>query len=303
MYIRCLVCRGVTWVESDCRQQCVVACSNCCHPLRLRNVTTQDSHNRFEDAVCFAEASKIDLPSANSVLLGIMSLREALSIQGRSIPVPTGSPSPMEIAADEALRTLEQERTQRALALAAKNQPSLPEKHPRAALFAALGMFLAAIALSVLGWNFWATEIASARALEDRNREPTQLASSDDQPVTRVDRTVRLRRNGEDQVVQIIGRTPGDVLRRFCAVSGEPGQYEPVELATTNPHRIGARVGIVRNFQDLSQSYAIWIQQRRRDRRWIAGTGEEPLKPFMLDYDRVGDIRVEITKDTTNPSG
>lgn len=303
MYIRCFVCRGVTWVEGDCRQQCVIDCSNCCHPLQLRNVTTQDSQKRFEDAVCFAEASRIDLPSANSVLLGIMTLREALAIQGKSTPLPTGSPSTMEIAADEALRSLEQERAKRALALAAKDQPGIIEKHSRVALFAALGMLLATAALSLVGWNSWDKEIAAARALENRSPGTPRVESSPDQPEARAGTATSLRRNREEQVVQIIGRTPEDVLRRFCAIMGEPGQYEPLELATTNPHRIGARVGIVRNFQDLSQSYAIWIQQRRKDRRWIAGTGKEPLKPFALDNDRLGDIRVEVAKDESNPSG
>ena len=306
MFIRCLSCRGVTWVEGDCRQYNVLDCSNCSHAIQLRNVTTQDAKTRFEDAVCFAETSGIDLPSANSVLLGVMTLREALSIQGKSTPLPSDSPSTMELAANEALRSLEQQRAKRSVVKLVAIQPRIPENHSRAALFAAFGMLAASIVLGVVGWNNWSKEIESARAMESRHaaKDPG-TTPADTTAVQQQDRTrplARVRQDRDARVVQVIGRTPESVLRAFCAESGEPGRYEPLELASTKPHRIGARVGILRDYQDLSRSYAIWIQQRRTDRRWVAGSGKEPLKPFAVDSDRVGETKVELSADEPDRS-
>lgn len=80
MYLRCARCQATTWIATyePVGQQDVV-CQTCGREYRLavNDQLAGSSREQYEYAVRFAETHLIDLPSAYSVLLGIMSVEEA----------------------------------------------------------------------------------------------------------------------------------------------------------------------------------------------------------------------------------
>ena len=111
MYLRCFSCKGVTWVDGPEMPDRLTCCA-CSGALILSKARPNITESFFEDAMRFAEASGIDLPSANSILTGVMTLSEALSIQGQHHVAPSGV-SEVDVAAEQALRAVEEKRALR----------------------------------------------------------------------------------------------------------------------------------------------------------------------------------------------
>lgn len=89
MYIRCLDCQSSTWIESvepgSAAQH--VSCRTCGREYAL-NVPADlgaTQRDQYRKALGFAESHGIDLPSAYSVLLGIMSMDEARGLRERAV--------------------------------------------------------------------------------------------------------------------------------------------------------------------------------------------------------------------------
>ncbi len=112
MYLRCAQCQATTWIATyePVGQQDVV-CQTCGREYRLaaNDQLAGSSREQYEYAVRFAETHLIDLPSAYSVLLGIMSVEEAQeakqrenekeqAAKARPATVPR-APAPVEAAA------------------------------------------------------------------------------------------------------------------------------------------------------------------------------------------------------------
>ena len=78
MYLRCPECQSANWIESVVPGESDpwVSCKDCGHRLLLMSggelgTTAEEQHRR---ALQYAEFNQIDLPSAYSVLLGLMPL-------------------------------------------------------------------------------------------------------------------------------------------------------------------------------------------------------------------------------------
>jgi hypothetical protein len=88
MYIRCLDCQSSTWIESvepGSKAQ-VVSCRACGREYTLEVPADLGATQRdqYQKALSFAEGHGIDLPSAYSVLLGIMSKDEARGLREKA---------------------------------------------------------------------------------------------------------------------------------------------------------------------------------------------------------------------------
>lgn len=299
MFVRCLDCLGVTWIErGDCAPG-LVPCGSCSRQMRLLNAHawTTDDKAHFEDASKFAAASQIDLPSANSVLMGLMTLQNALSIQGQDPQVATrkGS-SEAECAAETALREMEKKQLSRAAQMHRKIRRRMPRLESRVALLATVGMLLASAVVGWSGIKNWNREVAEGRALEALN-----IVTQDKEPLTvpaakrpRITKPTRLRHDEDGDVVRIVGPSAEAVLRAYCKI--DPA-FEPIELAGLKEPRRGMRIGVFRDYNDLTKPYGIWIRRRETDRNWYAGGGTVPLRPFEVEYEALGPHRIAVEED------
>lgn len=89
MYIRCLDCQSSTWIESvepGSKTQ-GVSCRTCGREYALEVPADLGATQRdqYQKALSFAEGRGIDLPSAYSVLLGIMSVDEARGLREKAV--------------------------------------------------------------------------------------------------------------------------------------------------------------------------------------------------------------------------
>jgi hypothetical protein len=89
MYIRCLDCHSSTWLDrldQDSRRQ-AVSCASCGRNYTL--VVPEDlgssQRDQYRRALSLAEEHGVDLPSAYSVLFGVMTLDEARGLRGRAV--------------------------------------------------------------------------------------------------------------------------------------------------------------------------------------------------------------------------
>jgi hypothetical protein len=311
MYIRCFKCKGVTWVGSGAEPSTGLPCRGCNQQLLIKNTLGTEDTSLVEDAARFAEASQIDLPSANSVLLGVMELKDALSIQGqRSLEPKTASA--LDLAAEEALRELEAAQAKRVRPTKPRRRllklEPLNSGEPRSLALPLLSLAVAVAVVGLVGWSNWKREVGVAKQVAARHRQ-TKLATNalraegvaaED---VRVSFAAKIRRDRIGRVVQIVGKNPEAVLRAFCERGSATTRFDPLELTSMRPDRIGARLGVLRNFDDLGSNYAIAIQRRPSDRLWVAGDGSRPLQPFVLEPERVGDLKIPLSesKPTAKP--
>ena len=114
MYFRCTDCYAATWVHG-------VDVSGASHTLKCRGCgrgfTVRSSPNldpdpreQHETALALAQGNDLDLPSAYSVLLGVMTLEGALQLRDRGIPArevdpPASTPAPAAAAASTSSST------------------------------------------------------------------------------------------------------------------------------------------------------------------------------------------------------
>jgi hypothetical protein len=174
------------------------------------------------------------------------------------------------------------------------------------AVLASAAMFLTSIAVGLSGWNSWQHEVAVARTTVGplASSTPTTEAPAATPAAVTASRKpgpesfpAHVLRDANGRVLRITGSNPETVLRAFCLAAESSFQLEPVELTSTRPARKGSRIGILRDYGNLMNSYGIWIRQRHSDRQWTAGDGRQPLRPFVVDPDRIGDVRVRVAVD------
>jgi hypothetical protein len=89
MYIRCAVCQAATWIESlePGVARLSVSCQQCEQEYSLLSAGELgvDPEEQYQRARQFAEYNGIDLPSAYSVMLGIMQLEDATSAREKRV--------------------------------------------------------------------------------------------------------------------------------------------------------------------------------------------------------------------------
>ena len=102
MYIRCSDCTESTWIEfpADAASTVRLDCGACNKSYRVDPQSNFDNEEaQYDSALALAGSNGIDLPSAYSVLLGIMTLEKALSLgdrDTRGVRTPTAAPAPVQ---------------------------------------------------------------------------------------------------------------------------------------------------------------------------------------------------------------
>jgi predicted nucleic acid-binding Zn-ribbon protein len=84
MQVRCIKCKSIFQIAfGTVRRGGSIVCTDCGarHAQRASPDAFSDPGKHDQAARAFAEVSGIDLPGANAVLLGIMSLRQAQELQ------------------------------------------------------------------------------------------------------------------------------------------------------------------------------------------------------------------------------
>jgi len=86
MYIRCADCQATTWIQDLQASTAPVGCQSCGRRYDLSRIGELGSTGRdqYRAALVLAERESIDLPSAYSVLLGIMTMPQARAVRQRS---------------------------------------------------------------------------------------------------------------------------------------------------------------------------------------------------------------------------
>jgi len=144
------------------------------------------------------------------------------------------------------------------------------------------------LAVAALVWHFWSNRLAVERSpvaatqaspVEQHSSGPTtspgEPAPPDRQSVLQA--ATQVRRDAEDNVVEVRGPDPVSVLTSFCdAASVGPGR-EPIEITSTIPPSQNTRLGLFRDFASMESAWMIRIRKDAQTGRWVAGNGLHPV--------------------------
>jgi len=98
MYFRCTDCYAATWVQvtdPDTATQ-TLKCRGCDRGFSVQTAGNfdGDASEQYETALALAEGNGLDLPTSYSVMLGIMTLEHAMTLQERGVPAQEIDPQP-----------------------------------------------------------------------------------------------------------------------------------------------------------------------------------------------------------------
>jgi hypothetical protein len=251
-----------------------------------------------------ARLNDIDLPGAYSLLLGIMTVEELRELgESGSTPcrtAPVDDPGPhrydraFQPAIDEGLLTPRQaaERGKRdACAAIFASRHKLPGEvayavaDNRVSLLAALRERAAqasppgarVVRRVRVGRSVALVGVLAAVALlAVLSRRPSEVVAAPvAAPTAPRDTEVRLDEQG--RIIQVRGPAPGDVLRAYCNAAAGTRRLEPLDTVATELKDGPAHLGLLRDPEQPSMTYAIVIREESETRRWSAGGGPEPL--------------------------
>ncbi len=101
MYIRCRDCHGSIWIpsEEDAVEAVTAACRRCdrSYVLEVSEFLRSTGERFSELARCCASDNDIDLPSAYSVLYGVLDLKEIRDLQKKSAAIHARSETPTAV--------------------------------------------------------------------------------------------------------------------------------------------------------------------------------------------------------------
>lgn len=351
MSIRCGHCMGIVAVESLIPGNCPpsITCKSCDAGLSLMSCgelgLTADEQS--ERASQYAGFNKIDIPSANSVLLGLMTLEQAQRLGAPDADRLTGAQTKPEAAAtvtpvapsaptaaavegprkpssidagfrravEEGQMTAEQamQRGDRRLfatqlarrhglpmrlaTLVADNKmslhaatqrvrPAVPRPQERPVTGRQKTLMISFAAVLLIGVVAQVRSQLEHRIKEGRAAETNQLASATAlpveepaPPVSALPGTMSIETDDEGNPLRIEGNTPRTILEAYCSNGPQASRFEPLDLANSVPPTSGARLGVIRNFDDFDGPYVIDILRDRDSGRWVAGDGEQPILP------------------------
>jgi len=288
-------------------------CISCRGFIPLKNVeklgTTPQA--RFRQAYSFARATRIDLASAYSVLLGIIPLENALSI-----PETYNYDSGFREAVEGGFLTPQQacERGDRVLYastiglnhavdmklafLVADNRMTLdealkatalaalpPDQQPKPTgklwgtveLAAAAAMICLALLAMVPG-----KPVRAMRTNPGVAAQPPTVAQPAEAPVSaepppKAPKAIYTT-DGEGRLTQVSARDPESVLLAYCNHEQFAKSLSPIALTPAVPPRPGVRLGLVRDLNDLSAERCISIRRDRRTGKWASGDGRRPIE-------------------------
>jgi hypothetical protein len=259
---RCAQCRGTTSVQAEWTRPEVpteIACADCnaVYSLPARRDRGVSNRDYYEKARRFASQNNIDLPSAFSVLEGILP--------------------------PEKVRAL------------AKGSPELgePKQSSNLKTLAMLGAVV--IALAFVG-GFYRDRIASKLSLDaGRNqrettrvgatrqaRRPTLTRPPAQEPAAALG-PILVRANETGAVTQVSGPDPKGTLAAFCRQPGMPLKYAPVTVSDASPPNPGLRVGVLRSIEGSGELFTIPIWLDAATSQWSVGDGRVSIRPAKLD--------------------
>lgn len=386
MYIRCPECRASTWIDlvpSADAAGGTLTCKSCSrsHAPAKDNALAAGGTDPYQIALNFAEQHGLDLPSAYSVLLGIITLEGARELlrTPSSAPAPTprarshaasdpdaltaealglgrhGAPTPVirrsasgnrqgtqineapardrgtvaerlarryKLAPEQARDVAERRLT---LQAALMQQPrETPPKTTRAArrlewqrlLIPALAFFLAVTLIGVHAWREWRGYVMRGRELESAPLTPVQRDSQAHSTVAASrgsgeapeepyvgEPGVDVLLNDLGEITQITAPSAQAVLVNYCSARGSKGQgCDPVELAAPIPAHVGVRIGVFRDYTDLSRTFALRISRDTNSRRWRAGDGLRPIAFIAADQMRLTEPRIPLSHPLPPPA-
>ena len=300
--IRCSKCKAVSPYPNGSDSTKAVICGECgARSFPSQRASGADLHGDLASTgVELAEVSRIDLPSANSVLLGLMTLHQAQSLQdalGGGSPVgrkpegrqSTGEQPPVKARRDETLN--------KDVAVGENERKTLSS---RAAAVIAVVAILAALVIGAQGLRSWQEHTASTNQVSHSPERSAEAAGNAAQPETASIGTdpFTTERDASGHVTRIIASTPEAVLVAYCreiSAAGDP--CDPLEVATTRPNRRDARLGLLRWGADINEDYAITILEDPETGSWTAGSGDIPLVPEVVVPQRIGDRRRPVSAE------
>jgi hypothetical protein len=260
----------------------LLTCSSCGSTHRAvdaeRLGRTDVEHGRKAEEL--SEVCKIDIPSAYSVLLGILTVKRAQAIVKERAParpagpvksatssgttpdtsmapdVPDTPEAPDVLDVSDTPRPQRKRRPRRSAPVVLKT--GSPKRKRRGWILLPVTTVVC-LSLGVAGTLVW----ERMKAAETAAWRPAPLHSAE------------IRTNGAGRVVEISGPDPTVVLAAFCRLETSGGGYDPVEIVISPD--TGMRYGIVRNPETPEVPLAIAIRRQGRAQRWVAGDGTRPI--------------------------
>lgn len=290
MQIRCIKCHGTfRLLPGRIRPGSRIACTECgaLHAPRGRVEAFSDPLQHDETVRLFAEASGLDIPSANAVLLGMISLQQARELGESPIDRPRpATPRPAVRPTAPCARFAEQPKTV---------QEGVSGS--RAILLVALSLLIST-AVGSYGLRSWRKQIELGERVAASSRASTAPpenrggAASAVPVVARgpaLPPNVKVERNSSGDVIGVHAATPLGVLGSFCSTYEPPGACEPVEVAKLRPARVGRHLGVYRDLSRRNELFAIRIVRDRTTRLWKVWNNGRPLESFRPEPDRLGE--------------
>lgn len=314
MYVRCRACHEAVWIaiEENSGQTHAATCRSCGqrHILTLPKIVLTRREQLFAEARKYAAANGIDLPSAYSVLHGVLDLDQVRDFQR---PAPAASTADdadaqedrrfkydpaFQAAVDEGFLTPTQatqkgKREVQAVLLASRHQLPIGVARDvvdnRVSLVEAIRGRKAAQSTPVhlaeqqrthspqyLVWTVVLLLAVTVVALAWQFKPPAPGEGS----VAQVG-AAQVQRDGLGQLVQIAGPDPASVLDAYCEAAAVNHNLEPVGLMASAHPAPRVRVGLLRKRSNPQNLLAISIRLDRVSERWTAGDGSAPLVAIL----------------------
>jgi len=313
MYFRCSHCHESTWIRSlvPGMVERQVDCQDCGHghDLSRSGELGDTGKKQYDTAQDFSTRNGVDLPTAYSVLLGLMTLAEARETDNAKKEEtkkerPRHEPTPsveIETAPDEPAPL--GRKNHRWSVLQRKTKPKKEQKvtiHVERDMAKerrritpgqlVLVLALAGITIGLSGRHAYRTyrglveegrdaqqtTAASAAAVENAAQEKLNEARENQSAVPDALRA-ELQHDSDGVLTQVSGPNPMSVLLAFCKDAEGTSHREPLELAQAAPPSPDERYGVFRDFARLETNHAIRISQDRETKRWFAGNGRGPV--------------------------
>jgi hypothetical protein len=310
--IRCRNCHGSVWVDTTPTpgaRSIRASCPGCKQRYEFDTPPSPSLARKLSnDARRLARDKTIDLPSAYSVLLGVMKpedVHEVHPAQRAAAPAApetarSGGPS---AAFDPAFREAVESGRLSGKEAAARGRRStyaalLASRHklPMTTAFAVADNRLSLLqalrkhgapALDPVRLRPGSSHLrraawilvgllpvaAAAAALSGR---PAVVRSSTGS-ATRTVGAAEILTDGSGRIVQVLGRDPRGVLAAYCLSADPHGRLDLLGVVPARSEGARARLGIFRRPNEPSAPLSITITEDRQANRWVAGNGRAPL--------------------------
>ncbi len=268
MFYRCGQCYSTSKLDLKAEQGGDgIRCQHCGYTRRARDPAClgASDEEHLQKTRELAEVSELDLATAYSVLLELITMREGQAIVA-SLAERGGRASPPDSTASDDTNSVAR-RPPRSRTSASPTRKRTP-RHGWFPLVAAAG-------LMVLGGGYavwWVGAAAGAMEQEAHDAAGARKVS--------LLREVAVERDASGEVTSVAAHDARLVLLGYCG-TGEQSRCEPLEVVYPPEPDGNRRYGVFRYFSADSTLYAIGIRRASDGaQRWVAGDGQEPIEVF-----------------------